>query len=110
VIIPKEKHGAEGSKEYSYAYALETTTLSPKLGAAKHFITKTEDAELDPGNGNYCNIQEQFVGNYAKIEDAQKHSVSYNFMEMVLVRVVLDPTATELFNKYGSETINLFED
>jgi hypothetical protein len=110
VIIPKEKRSAEGSKEYSYAYALATTALSPKLGAAKHFITKNEDGESDPGNSNYRNIQEQFVGNYAKIEDAQKHSVSYDFMEIVLVRVVLDPTATELFNKYGSETINLFED
>ena len=33
VIIPKDKRGAEGSKEYSYAYALATTALSPKLGA-----------------------------------------------------------------------------
>ena len=110
VIIPKNKQGSEGSKEYSYAYALATTALSPKLGAAKHFVTKSEDGEADPGNANYRNIQEQFVGNYAKIEDAQKHSVSYDFMEIVLVRIVLDPTATELFNKYGSETVNLFED
>ena len=110
VIIPKDKRGAEGSKEYSYAYALATSALSPKLGAAKHFITKNEEGESDPGNGNYRNIQEQFVGNYAKIEDAQKHSVSYDFMEIVLVRVVADPSSTELFNKYGSETINLFED
>jgi hypothetical protein len=44
------------------------------------------------------------------VENAQKHSVSYDFMEIVLVRVVLDPTATELFSKYGSETINLFKD
>ena len=49
VIIPKEKRCAEGSKEYSYAYALATTALSPKLGAAKHFVTKNEDGETDPG-------------------------------------------------------------
>ena len=53
VIIPKDKHGTEGSKEYSYAYALATTATSPKPGAAKHFVTKNEDGELDPGNGNY---------------------------------------------------------
>jgi hypothetical protein len=109
VIIPKDKRGAEGSKEYSYAYALATTAMSPKLGAAKHFVTKNEDGESDPGNGNYRNIQEQFVGNYAKIEDAQKHSVSYDFMEIVLVRKVIDSTAVELFNKYGDQTTNLFE-
>ena len=34
VIIPKNKHGIEGSKEYSSAYALATAALSPKLGAA----------------------------------------------------------------------------
>jgi hypothetical protein len=32
MIIPKETHGAKGLKEYSYAYALVTTALSPKLG------------------------------------------------------------------------------
>ena len=55
VIIPKNKHGTEGSKEYSSAYALATTALIPKLGAAKHFVTKNEDGETDPGNGNYQN-------------------------------------------------------
>ena len=110
VIIPKNKRGTEGSKEYSSAYALATAALSPKLGAAKHFVTKNEDGETDPGNGNYRNIQEQFVGNYAKIEDAQKHSISYDFMEIVLVRKVEDSSASDLWNKYGEETINLFED
>ena len=110
VIIPKDKHGTEGPKEYSYAYALVTTAMSPKLGAAKHLVTKNDDdGEMDPGNGNYPNIQEQFVGNYVKMEDAQKHSVSYDFMEIVLVRKVVNPTAAELFNKYGDKTINLFE-
>ncbi len=80
VIIPKNKQGTEGLKEYSNAYALAMTALSPKLGAAKHFVTKSEDGEADPGNENYCNIQEQLVGNYSKIEDAQKHSISYDFM------------------------------
>jgi hypothetical protein len=56
VIIPKDKHGTEGSKEYSYAFALATTAMSPKLGAAKHFVTKNEDGETDPGNGNSRNI------------------------------------------------------
>ncbi len=50
--------------------------LSPKLGAAKHFVTKSEDGEADTGNANYRNIQEQIVGNYSKIKDAQKHSVN----------------------------------
>ena len=36
------------------------------------FVTKSEDGEADPGNENYCNIQEQFLGNCSKIEDAQK--------------------------------------
>jgi hypothetical protein len=86
VIIPKNKCGTKGSKEYSSAYTLATAALSPTLGATKHFVTKNEDGETDPGNGNYQNIEEQFVGNYAKIEDAQKHFISYDFMEIVLVR------------------------
>ena len=64
VIIPKNKHGIEGSKEYSSAYVLATAALSTKLGAAKHFDTKSDDDKADPRNAAYHNIQEQFVGNY----------------------------------------------
>jgi hypothetical protein len=107
VIIPKSKRGTEGSKEYSSAYALATAALSPKLGAAKHFVTtKNENCETDLGNGNHRNIQEQFVGNYTKIEEAQKHSNSYDFMEIVLVWKVEDSSASDLWDKYGEETIN----
>jgi Cu2+-containing amine oxidase len=66
VIIPKNKQWTKGSKE-SNAYALAMTALSPKLGAAKHFVTKSEDGEADPGNVNDSNIQEQVVGNYSKL-------------------------------------------
>ena len=83
--------------------------MSPKLGAPNHFITKNEDGEMDPGNGYYRNIQEQFTGNYAKIEGAPKHSASNDVMEIVLVTKMVNPTAAELFNKYGDKTINLFE-
>ena len=31
-------------------------------------------------------------------------------MEIVLIRKVVDPTATVLWEKYGNETVNLFED
>ena len=83
--------------------------LSPKLGAAKHFVTRNEDGETDPGNASYRNIQEQFVGNYSKIEDAQKHSVAYNIMEIVLIRKVVDPNTSALWDKSGDETVNLFK-
>jgi hypothetical protein len=84
VIIPKKKHGTEGAKEYLNAYALATTALRSKLGVIKHFVTRSKDGKADPGNANYCNIQGQIVGNYSKIEDAQKHSFNYDFMEIVL--------------------------
>ena len=58
VVIPKNKHEEEGSKEYMTSYVLATTLLNPKLGAAKHFIVKGEDGEFDPGNANYKNIQD----------------------------------------------------
>ena len=61
-------------------YALATAALSPKLDAAKHFVTKSEDGKADPGNAVYRNIQEQFVGNYSKIEDAEKHCIGYDFL------------------------------
>ncbi|KAL3804514.1 hypothetical protein HJC23_002553 [Cyclotella cryptica] len=88
VIIPKNQCGIEGSKEYSSAYALATAALSPELGDAQNFVTKSEDGKADPGNAVYRSIQEQFVGNYSKIEDAQTQCIRYDFMEIVLVRKV----------------------
>ena len=56
VLIPNDKHEEEGSKEYSIAYALVTTLLNPKLGAAKHFIVKSKNGEVHLRNANYKNI------------------------------------------------------
>ena len=38
VIISKNKHGNEGSRECTYVYALATMALSSKLGVAKAVI------------------------------------------------------------------------
>ena len=65
-------------------YAVVTTALSPKLGAAEYFVTRYENGEADPLNANYGNIQEQYMGNDSKIEDAQMNSEGYDFMEIVL--------------------------
>ena len=61
VIIPKDKRGTEGSKEYSYANAFATAALSPKLGAAKHFVTKNEEVRQIPGMA----ITETFKSNFS---------------------------------------------
>ena len=45
VIIPKNKQGTDRLKEYSNAYAL-ATALSPKLGAAKHFLLRVRLVKL----------------------------------------------------------------
>jgi hypothetical protein len=48
--------------------------------------------------------------NYSKIKDAQKQSLGYDLMEIVLVRKVADPMASVLQDQLGNETVNLFED
>ena len=50
------------------------------------------------------------MGNYSKIEDVQKHLVAYDFMEIVLVRKVVNPNAIALWDKSGDETVHLFND
>lgn len=47
-------------------------------------------------------------GNYSKTEDAQKHSIGYYFMVIVLDRRSVNPMASVLWDKYGDETVNLF--
>ena len=109
VVIKKEHRGAEGSKEYSRAYSLITEPLEHKFGASKHFISNSRDGEGDADNIKYRSIQEQFVGNYAKLEPAQQRCIHYDLMDVVMIPALKDSTATTPIERWSWDRTNLFE-
>ena len=54
--------------EYKIHYELETSALEEKFSVTRHFIVVSHDRETENENTIYKNIQEQFVGNNAKLE------------------------------------------
>ncbi len=46
VVCPKDKCGAQGSRDYSRHHVAATAALPDLFGAAKHFRTKNADGEL----------------------------------------------------------------
>ena len=43
VIVPKNKQGSYGSKDYLHNLELSTAPLEPKFGVASHFISSHDD-------------------------------------------------------------------
>jgi hypothetical protein len=59
VICPKNKHGVQGSHDYSWHCEAGTAALPKIFGAAKHYRTKNADGEL---SYKYKDIQSEYVG------------------------------------------------
>ena len=109
IVIKKGDRGTPGTAEYRKAYTLITTALEEKFGAAKHFIVSSRDGETDSGNTKYKNIQEQFVGNFAKLAVAEKHCIAYDLMEVLEIPNYRDKSAAHPSQKWGNDSKNLIK-
>ena len=45
VVVPKTKHGTEGTKDYNSIMKDATVALSTKFGVSKHMIVTAEDSD-----------------------------------------------------------------
>jgi len=109
VVVAKGDRGSKGSKELQRAYEAATKPLSPPFGVAKHFVTTSSDGETESGNLKYDHIQELFVGNVTKIENAHKRCVRYDMMLVVQIPELKDETATHPSERWEEgEGRNLF--
>ena len=94
VVIPKNKQGSYGPKDYLHSLELFTAPLESKFDVASHFIS-SHDGEAHSGNKiKYQYIQEVFVSNVAKIEEAQIRCSQYDFMDIFMVPMVHDKNAS----------------
>ena len=50
IILPKDKRGLPGSKEYKSAYAAATESMEVKLGVPHHFVSSRDGEDADAGN------------------------------------------------------------
>jgi hypothetical protein len=82
VVSPKEKRGAQGSRDYCCNHAAATAALPELFGAAKHFCTKNSDGELAY---KYKDIQSEYVGNLDKLKHFWKRLVAFNMLNPFLV-------------------------
>ena len=70
ILVPKDRRGESGSRDYLRDLDAATTPLEPKLGVPLHFVS-SRDGEIELGNQTkHQYIQEVFVSNYDKIMQA----------------------------------------
>ena len=60
VVVPKDKRGPPGSREFGAHYSAATKSLAHMFGAAKNFMQTSREGETD---NPYHNIQEKYVRN-----------------------------------------------
>ena len=104
VLVPKNKRGQFGSRDYLRNLALATEALDPKMGVPSHFVS-TRDGETETGNQTrHEHIQEIFVSNIEKVEQARLRAEQYDMMDIFLVPSIRDkdaPKPSDMFNQDG---------
>jgi hypothetical protein len=95
VVCPKEKSGAQGSRDYCCNHAAATAALPELLGVAKHFRTKNSDGELAY---KYKDIQSEYVGNLDKLKLFRKRLVAFNMLNRFMVPSWIEPNAISIMD------------
>ena len=111
IILPKDKRGLPGSKEYKSAYAAATESMEVKFGAPHHFVSSRDGEDAEAGNQTENKqVQELLVSNIAKVKAAQLRAEQYDMMAVVQVQSIKNARAkipSEMFD--ADETKNLFQ-
>jgi hypothetical protein len=88
ILVPKNSRGTYGSRDYLRNMDAATTPLEPKLGVPSHFVS-SRDGEAESGNQTkHQFIQEVFVSNNEKLEQAMLRVENYDMMSIFMVPAV----------------------
>ena len=108
VLVPKHRRGIFGSRDYLRNLDAATTPLDPKMGVPSHFVSSCDD-ETETGNQTKSQlIEEVFVSNNDKLQQALLRVEYYDMMAVFMVPTVRSKYGTkpnEIFNNDGK---NLF--
>ena len=101
ILVPKDRRGESGGRDYLRNLDAATTPLEPKLGVPSHFVS-SRDGEIELGNQTkHQYIQEVFVSNYDKLMQAMLRAENYDFMAIYMVPSVV--------NKFGRKPDDIFD-
>ena len=108
VLVPKNRRGEYGSRDYLRNLAAATEPLDPKMGVPSHFV-RMRDGETEIGNASKTQlIQEIFVSNLQKVESAMLRAEAYDMMAVFLVPTVRDAGKKIPSEKFNNDGRNLF--
>ena len=102
VLVPKDHRGAYGSRDYLRNLDSATYALVPKMGVPSHFVS-SRDGKTEAGNQTKSQfIQEVFVSNNDKLQQALLCAETYDMMAVFMVPSVK--------NKYGRKPNEIFNE
>ena len=94
IVVPKNKQGSYGSKDYLCNLELSNASLDPMFGVTSHFIS-SHDGKTDSGNQTkYQYIQEAFSTNIAETEEAWIRCTQDDYMDIYMVPTIHDKNAS----------------
>ena len=81
ILIPKDACGIPGSKEYLLNQKMVTESLEHQFGVPSHLVTDKGVAG-DGDQVKHLYIQQQYVGNLAKVDQAKIHILKYDLLDV----------------------------
>ena len=107
ILVPKDKRGDFGTRDYIRNLETATFPLDPKMGVASHFIS-SRDGETDSGNQTkHQFIQEMFCSNFDKLEQALLCFKNYDMIAIYMVPNVKNKYASKPSEMFGREKKNM---
>jgi len=109
ILIPKDARGIPGSKEYLLNQKMATESLEHQFGVPSHLVTDKGVAE-DGDQVKHLYIQQQYVGNLAKIDQAKIHILKYDMLDVAMCPVgVRNPKALQLADIFEFDDVHILE-
>ena len=109
VLVPKDRRGKPGDRDYNRNLDLATSPLDPKMGVPSHFVS-SRDGETETGNQTkHQFIQEVFVSNFDKVDQAMLRAENYDMMDVFMVPSVKNKNARMPKDMFNNDGQNLFQ-
>ena len=107
ILVPKDKRGDVGSRDYLRYLKFATDALDPKFGVPSHLVS-THDGKTESGNQTkHQFIQETFCSNNDKVERALRRFESYDMVGIFKVPNVINQNGSTPGEIFGREKTNM---
>ena len=101
VVVPKDKCGIPGSREFIIHYSKATGALEQVFRAARNFVPTSQEGETDQP---YHNIQEMYAGNLQKLKGIKDPITKYEMVDPFKIPVMVNSDTENPALRWGDET------